>query len=69
MREQPNPKMDETPSIIDRPELSNGDLIRKLAYEIYLKRGMEDGHDVEDWLEAEKEICFKTNSVVEEVAA
>jgi len=26
------------------------------AYEIYLQRGGEDGHDVEDWLAAELEL-------------
>lgn len=26
------------------------------AYEIYLWRGATDGHDVEDWLEAEREL-------------
>jgi hypothetical protein len=26
------------------------------AYELYLQRGREDGHDVEDWLNAEKEL-------------
>lgn len=26
------------------------------AYELYLQRGREDGHDVEDWLAAEKEL-------------
>ena len=27
--------------------------IRDLAYQLYLERGCVDGHDVEDWLEAE----------------
>ena len=26
------------------------------AYEIYLARGREDGHDVDDWLQAEREL-------------
>jgi hypothetical protein len=26
------------------------------AYEIYLKRGGENGHELEDWLTAEKEL-------------
>lgn len=26
------------------------------AYEYYVDRGRQDGHDVEDWLEAEQEI-------------
>lgn len=32
--------------------------IRRLAYEIYLKRGKEDGHDHEDWKKAEKNYRF-----------
>ena len=32
------------------------EIIRKRAYELYQERGMEDGHDVEDWLRAEEEV-------------
>lgn len=32
------------------------ELIRERAYELYERRGREDGHDLEDWLEAEAEI-------------
>ena len=28
--------------------------IEKKAYELYEKRGCQDGHDCEDWLEAER---------------
>ncbi|PYU68169.1 MAG: hypothetical protein DMG49_16700 [Acidobacteria bacterium] len=28
--------------------------IRQRAYEIYLARGCEDGHDLSDWIEAER---------------
>jgi hypothetical protein len=28
------------------------------AYEIYLARGQEDGHDVEDWVQAEQELSL-----------
>jgi len=28
--------------------------IRKVAYELHEKRGWKQGHDLEDWLEAEK---------------
>lgn len=31
------------------------DQIRERAYEIYLARGCEDGHDLEDWVEAERQ--------------
>jgi hypothetical protein len=30
--------------------------IRTRAYEIYMRRGQIDGFDLEDWLEAEKEL-------------
>ena len=30
--------------------------IRRRAYEIYLERGEEPGRDVEDWLQAEREL-------------
>ena len=36
--------------------------IQKLAYEIYLKRGSENGRDVEDWLEAEEVLKAKSKS-------
>jgi len=32
------------------------DVIAQRAYDLYLARGAEDGHDVEDWLQAEREI-------------
>jgi hypothetical protein len=28
--------------------------IAKIAYDLYVKRGMTDGHDFDDWLQAEK---------------
>jgi hypothetical protein len=31
--------------------------IQRKAYELYEKRGCRSGHDLEDWLEAEKAIC------------
>ena len=31
--------------------------IRRRAYELYQARAREDGHDVEDWLDAEAEIA------------
>ena len=36
---------------------SNGDLNQKIAqkaYDLYVARGCEHGHDVEDWTKAEK---------------
>lgn len=33
--------------------------IAALAYELYEQRGREDGHDLDDWLEAEKRIVSR----------
>lgn len=32
------------------------ELIRRRAYELFEERGRQSGHDVEDWLSAEREI-------------
>jgi hypothetical protein len=31
-------------------------LTQKRAYELYLKRGQKPGHELEDWLQAERDI-------------
>lgn len=36
-----------------------GDEIRRRAYELYERRGREDGHDLEDWFRAEEEVTQK----------
>jgi hypothetical protein len=36
-----------------------GSRIAERAYELYVQRGQEDGHDLEDWLEAERQILPK----------
>ena len=36
---------------------------RKRAYELYVDRGMEDGHDLEDWFRAEEELSGKMRAV------
>jgi hypothetical protein len=35
------------------------DEIQRLAYHIYLSRGGEEGHELEDWLQAERELKSK----------
>ena len=35
--------------------------IRRRAYELYERRGREDGHETEDWLEAEAELAREIN--------
>ncbi|HZP33498.1 MAG TPA: DUF2934 domain-containing protein [Candidatus Acidoferrales bacterium] len=32
------------------------------AYEIYVKRGAEHGRDLDDWLQAERELTAKTGN-------
>jgi DUF2934 family protein len=39
------------------------DLIAQSAYRRYETRGREDGHDVEDWLEAEREFSGRASEV------
>lgn len=39
---------------------SSEERIRERAYELYEARGRGDGHDLEDWLEAEAEITDGT---------
>lgn len=38
------------------PRPADADLIAQRAYERYVARGREDGHDQEDWFEAEREL-------------
>ena len=35
--------------------VTEGDIARR-AFELYCDRGREDGHDVDDWLNAEREL-------------
>jgi hypothetical protein len=38
--------------------------IARRAYDLYLARGREDGHDVGDWLQAERELNRTARSLV-----
>ncbi len=40
--------------------------IRERAYQLYEQRGRQDGHDVEDWLQAEAEIFGEKSSASED---
>ena len=37
------------------PPVTDADIARR-AYDLYLARGCESGHDVEDWLQAERDL-------------
>lgn len=36
--------------------------IRQRAFELYVRRGKEDGHDWDDWFAAESEVMPKTKA-------
>lgn len=36
------------------------ELVRRLAYQLFLDRGGEDGHDVDDWLAAEARLLERS---------
>jgi hypothetical protein len=40
------------------PELLHDELVAQRAYEIYLQRGGEHGQDVDDWLQAERDLSM-----------
>jgi DUF2934 family protein len=51
---------DRTPkSLAHAATISDRDVARR-AYDLYLARGCERGHDVEDWLQAERELRRST---------
>ena len=51
---------DRAPSSLAGPAtVTNSDVARR-AYELYLARDCEHGHDVEDWLQAEQELRRST---------
>jgi hypothetical protein len=41
-----------------RPQPTQEEIAR-VAYDIFVCRGSTHGHDVEDWLEAERELCHQ----------
>ena len=43
-------------------ESASCDEIARVAYSIYEARGRSDGHDVDDWLEAERELTASIGS-------
>ena len=43
---------------------SQEEAIRARAYELYIERGEEDGHDLEDWFRAEEEVTAGKASAI-----
>ena len=50
----------------NRSPLITEDAIAQRAYALYLAQGCEDGHDVEDWLQAERELLETKNTLSSE---
>jgi hypothetical protein len=50
---QPDAAVEERARLL---QLTREQEIRNRAYEIYLQRGAQPGHEVEDWLQAEREL-------------
>lgn len=47
---------DSSPKSLAQPATVTGRDIARRAYGLYLARSREDGHDVDDWLQAEREL-------------
>ncbi len=52
-----------------RTESPHRQQIEVRAYELFEQRGREDGHDLDDWLQAESEITMPARSQIRGVAA
>jgi len=52
---------EDQPSVVaeDRRAISKDDVAQR-AYELFLARGRVDGNDVEDWLEAERQLVAES---------
>ena len=50
------------PRRASRPPTTPNSEIARRAYDLYLARGCEDGYDVEDWLQAERELNGSTHA-------
>lgn len=57
-RDRSLPIFDELASLAER--------IRERAYELFRERGADDGRDVDDWLAAEREICWPAAELEED---
>jgi regulation of enolase protein 1 (concanavalin A-like superfamily) len=56
---KPSTGLKKTPASSNAPTTPDFDLeeqIRQRAYQLFDERGMVDGHDQDDWLQAEQEI-------------
>jgi hypothetical protein len=63
----------QTPNFPEETELSDTDLLRRhiarRAYQLYEARGSVDGFDLQDWLQAEREILGEVEQPEKATAA
>ncbi|HKY20932.1 MAG TPA: DUF2934 domain-containing protein [Vicinamibacterales bacterium] len=57
------PRKKKTPTNGSTDNLNDFDAVARRAYEIYEHRGARDGADLDDWLEAERELAQGTSDV------
>ena len=55
---------DRTPKSLAQAATATEIDINRRAYDLYLAPGREDGHDVEDWLQAEHEVKGAPSALV-----
>ena len=60
----PSPEERKLPIFKELDEIA--EQIRVRAYNLFANRGFKSGHEFEDWLTAEHEICWPTAELVEE---
>jgi hypothetical protein len=53
---------DRGPKSPAQPATVTNDDVARRAYDLYLGRGCEHGHDVDDWLQAERELRAASTS-------
>ena len=49
------PSLESPTAVTIASRVTEGDIARR-AFELYCERGRQDGHDVDDWLNAEREL-------------
>lgn len=54
------PALKAAPQPDDKSGTDTKGRIRLRAYQLYEQRGRKDGHDVDDWLQAESELTAKS---------
>ena len=46
---------------ISRPKVVSREMIEQVAYQIWIQRGYQHGHGLEDWIKAEKELLERAS--------